>query len=164
MKLQLGGLSEGHHTFEETVSCSALELPEDQFPGDAQLRAVVDRHAVNLHIRLFCKADARLMCDRCLCAFSVPIDEEVRILYTENAELAADSKDEFLRQQPASGEIHLGEDVRQALLLQLPMQILCNMDCKGLCDQCGTDLNTGTCTCSTERIDPRWEKLRALRS
>jgi len=44
----------------------------------------------------------------------------------------------------------------------LPMKPLCRDDCKGLCPQCGTNWNNGTCTCTTEWEDPRLAALKGL--
>jgi uncharacterized protein len=59
--------------------------------------------------------------------------------------------------------IDLGELVREQLYLALPMKPLCSDSCRGLCPQCGTNLNRGACDCRTEWRDPRFEKLRALK-
>ncbi len=48
------------------------------------------------------------------------------------------------------------------ILNALPTRPLCAEDCKGLCDNCGQDLNKGTCSCDTTEIDPRWAKLAQL--
>jgi uncharacterized protein len=37
---------------------------------------------------------------------------------------------------------------REAVILSLPAQLLCAPTCKGLCGQCGRDLNVGDCGCS----------------
>ncbi len=44
----------------------------------------------------------------------------------------------------------------------LPAKLLCRQDCRGLCSQCGADLNAGQCDCRPP-ADPRWEKLRQWR-
>jgi uncharacterized protein len=41
---------------------------------------------------------------------------------------------------------------REALVLAMPDQVLCSMDCKGLCPQCGADLNEGQCLCGPLEI------------
>lgn len=48
------------------------------------------------------------------------------------------------------------------ILTALPTRPLCSVDCKGLCDNCGQDLNKGSCSCDTTEIDPRWAKLAQL--
>jgi uncharacterized protein len=42
------------------------------------------------------------------------------------------------------------------------MKPLCSDACKGLCPTCGTNLNRGTCDCTSEWEDPRFAALRAL--
>jgi uncharacterized protein len=59
--------------------------------------------------------------------------------------------------------IDLGELVREQVYLALPMKPLCSEACKGLCPQCGTNLNRGTCDCRHEWVDPRFEKLRVFK-
>ena len=50
----------------------------------------------------------------------------------------------------------------QVLLLNLPEQVLCKEDCKGLCPECGTNLNLKDCDCGDKDIDPRWAALKNL--
>ena len=58
--------------------------------------------------------------------------------------------------------IDIAPALLQALLLELPMQPLCRPDCKGLCPDCGADLNQQPCTCNHQDIDIRFSKLQAL--
>ena len=53
--------------------------------------------------------------------------------------------------------------MREQFYLALPMKPLCREDCKGLCAQCGTNLNTGTCDCAPVWEDPRLAALKAIR-
>jgi len=43
--------------------------------------------------------------------------------------------------------VDLDEDIRQELILNLPARILCHDECKGLCTECGVDLNNKACNC-----------------
>ena len=60
------------------------------------------------------------------------------------------------------GWINLKQPLREQILLAMPIQTLCRPDCKGLCSQCGQNLNDGPCGCRTEDIDPRLAALKAL--
>lgn len=53
--------------------------------------------------------------------------------------------------------------IREQILLHVPMKPLCSPTCKGLCSQCGIDLNQDSCTCTTTPSDPRWAGLAALK-
>ena len=46
--------------------------------------------------------------------------------------------------------LELDDAVRTALLLELPSRILCKEDCRGLCSQCGADLNINECSCQKD--------------
>lgn len=52
--------------------------------------------------------------------------------------------------------------VMEAIVLEVPIKILCDEDCKGLCPVCGADLNKEECTCEKEKPDPRWEPLKKI--
>ena len=60
-------------------------------------------------------------------------------------------------------QIDLSELMREQFYLALPMKPLCREDCKGLCPQCGTNLNTGTCDCAPAWDDPRLAPLKQLK-
>ena len=53
--------------------------------------------------------------------------------------------------------------LREQVILDAPMQPLCREDCRGLCPQCGTNLNTDACACAPAWEDPRLAALKALR-
>lgn len=55
--------------------------------------------------------------------------------------------------------IDLTNLVRDCMVLDYPIYILCSGDCKGLCPNCGADLNAESCQCKQESTDPRWAKL-----
>jgi uncharacterized protein len=63
-----------------------------------------------------------------------------------------------------AGALDVRAWARDALALTLPTQILCRVDCAGLCPVCGVDLNVAGPTHAHEpEPDPRWAKLSELR-
>jgi uncharacterized protein len=52
--------------------------------------------------------------------------------------------------------------VREAVVLNAPMIIVCSEQCRGLCPTCGMNLNRGSCACGPA-ADARWDALRKLR-
>ena len=58
--------------------------------------------------------------------------------------------------------LNLDEVAYTDILLELPAKYLCSPDCKGLCPQCGKNLNEGSCGCVRNTVDPRLEALREL--
>jgi uncharacterized protein len=61
------------------------------------------------------------------------------------------------------GRINTDHLLRENVLLSLPVQPLCREDCRGLCPQCGANLNLRLCGCQAPRVEPRMQILRKLR-
>ena len=57
-------------------------------------------------------------------------------------------------------EIDLSGPIWETLITALPSRVLCSDDCKGLCPQCGANLNKVTCGCTKDNSDPRFDVLR----
>lgn len=60
-------------------------------------------------------------------------------------------------------EINLAGLLWEEFVLALPVRPLCKPDCKGLCPDCGKNLNEGPCSCVREEGDPRLAALRGLK-
>lgn len=56
--------------------------------------------------------------------------------------------------------IDFTDALRDNILLSLPIIVLCEQSCKGLCEICGNNLNEKDCGCVKENIDIRMEKLK----
>jgi uncharacterized protein len=112
-----------------------------------------------------------LRCGRCLEPFRLPVDAHFDLRYLPEADATVgdgESEDVELGADDASATfyaddaIDLGDLMREQFYLALPMKPLCRADCKGLCPQCGTNLNTDTCQCQVRWEDPRLAGLKAL--
>lgn len=99
----------------------------------------------------------RSACRRCLAEVVGTGVVEIDEVYQD--EIAEDD-DAF----PIEGDqIDLIPAVREAVLLELPDDVLCRDDCAGICPVCGIDLNQGACDCDTTIRDERWAALDQLR-
>jgi uncharacterized protein len=166
-----------------------LEFAEEFQPdvidldGEARLRGSVKasgraevveehhgKHQVIKDIRLRGRLSAglELQCARCLEPLRQDVKRDFELLYRP---LGADAGRDELSVTDAEAEIGyyqgdglLLEDVlREQVLLALPLKVTCREDCKGLCPQCGKNLNQEQCSCSTEEEDPRWAALKDVR-
>ena len=84
-------------------------------------------------------------CRRCLGDVFLPVDTEVRVLFSQNPD--ADDPGIYLLPERAT-ELDLSQAVREELALAVPTFLLCREGCAGLCAHCGSDLNAGPCACS----------------
>jgi len=96
-----------------------------------------------LHTRL------EMVCARCLEPVHEDISREFDLFYKP---LATMTKEEEER-------LKLDEQV----LLALPMKAICRSDCRGLCPQCGVNLNNEECRCESHAADPRMAPLARLK-
>jgi uncharacterized protein len=108
------------------------------------------------------EAETRVECVRCLTMFDLPTVIEISELFLP--EHAAQDVDE--NEEPKiiteEGNIDLTPIVREETILSIPMKAVCSETCKGLCPECGQNLNEGQCDCEVERIDPRLAPLLDL--
>ena len=109
------------------------------------------------------EAELELPCSRCL--EPVPVTFEVRLeeVFAPTIDISTGrsvTPEEEDRALWIDGhhQLDVSEVLRQNVLLALPVQVLCRTDCRGLCPQCGQDLNRGNCDCKPEP-DPRWSAL-----
>ena len=89
------------------------------------------------------------------------LDSYYRMTYVNDMSEAGEiDQDELTVIHASTNEIDIAEDIKEYIVLAVPMKLLCKDDCAGLCVTCGTNLNHGTCTCPRDESDPRWEKLK----
>jgi uncharacterized protein len=76
---------------------------------------------------------------------------------------AGDETQDLVTLSPSQYEFSFDQYIIENLIMNLPMQIVCKEDCKGLCPQCGINRNQSSCDC-TETADPRLDTLRKLKN
>lgn len=113
------------------------------------------------------RTELELLCSRCLEGFRLQVNAEFDLRFLPASELTDEDEREVQDEDLDTSyyrddRIDLNELLREQFYLALPMKPLCRDDCKGLCPQCGTNWNTGTCTCTTEWEDPRLAALKGL--
>jgi len=165
--------------FDEEFGPGALDLGPDlqqrdglQATGRAQL--VQEHHGKHLtikDIRVNGKVSAsfEIACARCLEPVVHDVKREFDLLYRP---LGSDAGREELSVTGAEAEIGyyqgegllLDDVVREQVLLAVPLKAVCRQDCKGLCPQCGKNLNEEQCSCAQLVEDPRWLALKDIRS
>jgi uncharacterized protein len=111
--------------------------------------------------------ELELACSRCLEPFRLPVAAPFDLRYLPASAASTDAErevdDEDLETSYYENDaIDLNELLREQFYLALPMKPLCVDDCRGLCAQCGTNLNTGSCDCAPVWEDPRLAPLKNL--
>ncbi|HXI12339.1 MAG TPA: DUF177 domain-containing protein [Thermoanaerobaculia bacterium] len=112
-----------------------------------------------------------LRCSRCLEPYSFANRSPFRLRYRPRPDAAQLAEEELELGESdleveyySARQLDLGELASEQLQLSLPMKPLCSDACRGLCPQCGQNLNAQPCWCSTQTEDPRWAALRQIRN
>lgn len=94
-------------------------------------------------------------CFRCLKSMQCKIDVEINEDFIESEKAGVDEAYTY-----EGNFLELDKAVKDNIILNLPVRQLCTEDCKGLCPQCGCDLNENKCECKDENINPQMEVLK----
>jgi uncharacterized protein len=148
--------------------------------GAAHLRAKVTKLGRKVLFQTRFMVPLEGQCKRCL--KKVPVDEPIDLTLTfvpgepVRADAGAAARDPgsgepvasfdpvTVDEEPYSGKvIDLSGALREQILLAIPPSPVCEEACKGLCPQCGKDLNQGDCGCERTMIDPRWAALKDMK-
>lgn len=106
-------------------------------------------------------------CSRCLKRFTSRIESDFHAEYVPRKAVPTEGERELAEEDLdllfyEGDTIDLREEVEGQLILATPMRPLCSEACRGLCPQCGQDLNLKQCACVQEIPDPRWAELKEL--
>lgn len=98
---------------------------------------------------------AEVQCTRCLEVFDHYFNEDFEETFSKSLE-----NEEFY---PIIEDIMYFDDlVMDNLILSMPVRLLCNDECKGLCHICGVNLNKVDCDCEKETVNPKFAALKDL--
>ena len=155
---------------ERTFQPSAFDPPDSDYRvvGPVELSMDVQKlgdhaFAVTGQVQARLEAD----CGRCLDPFVVPVDAPFELRYVPFTENLGEGErevgdDDLTTAYYRDGMLDLIELLREQFVLTLPMKPLCREACRGLCPQCGTNLNKTQCDCAPQWEDPRLAPLKSL--
>ena len=148
----------GHVSFRCELSRERLEFPAlAGFRGPVSAEGEVKNTAGILELNAIVEADMTVRCDRCAAEFPLRLDLPVE------ATLKADpEEDDYEDLFPLDGDgVDIGDVLETCFILGMDQKFLCRDDCKGLCPDCGKNLNDGPCGCG-KKTDPRMAALAQL--
>jgi len=162
MKIQVGGLSEGVHPYSFRGLPTELGLG-GEFREEIGVTATLEKTSRQLLLKAHVATVVDFECDRCVAQFRRPIESQYEMYYlAEEGEPSRVDPAEMQLLAPGQTVIDISDDVRQTILLALPLKHVCREDCRGLCPRCGKNLNDGACDCKETSSDGRWDKLKEL--
>jgi len=122
-----------------------LETADVNFVSPLAISCKVNKFGDILNVKGIFRARVKFRCSRC------------------NENFSSEIKGEFERAYPLTikeDSLDITDGIREEVILAYPLVLLCKKDCRGLCPQCGQNLNKAECSCKTEKGDERLNKLK----
>jgi len=106
-------------------------------------------------------ARIEMQCRRCLELLELDVEDDLAVFFDPEA-TAVDEDVTLYAIEPDAGELDLRPVLRERVILAVPDYPLCREDCRGLCPNCGANLNETDCDCQVAEPDARWASLLRL--
>ena len=146
-KVQIGRGVDTRFSVEESADnfFDSFSSNGENFVGKVKVDGEIVDDGSNVTVRGTISCRKKFICDRCL----NQAEEDQLLEFDE----------ELDESEIIDGFFDVTELVRDTLIAAQPIQNLCKPDCKGLCPNCGQNLNEGECSCSKSAVDPRLAAL-----
>lgn len=141
--------TDGHHIHEIADSAQvSWDDPDIVILDPIELSCTINHSGDKIALRGTIHSKVGVPCARCLEQSIITIDDafDIELNLTTAAETMEDY-DLLTEKLQTNGEIDLGIICREYIYLNVPLQVLCKSDCKGLCPQCGNNRNLEPCDC-----------------
>ena len=141
-----------------------LEFTDARITGTVSL----SKHGHDILVRGQLSGHLDLACSRCLESFIHPVAADFDLLLVPGPGALA-GEDEELSPSDLDLDYYTGEVVdlegllREQIILMVPVKPLCDEVCKGLCPQCGANLNRETCHCRPEAVNSPFANLAKVK-
>ena len=170
MLLDLNKLHGQRERVERRFEPSVFDPQDEDYSVAApvELSMDVEKAGVDAY-RVTGRATTRLelQCGRCLEPFEIPVEATFELRYVPAAENAGEGEREIAEDDLTTafyreGSLDVIDMLREQFQLALPMKPLCTEACKGLCFDCGANLNRTDCGHTPKWEDPRMGALKGL--
>ena len=170
MLFDLNKLHGAREHVERSFQPSAFDPQDEEYRVAAPVELVLDVQKLGedaYGVAGTATTQLEVNCSRCLEPFTVPVQASFDLRYVPQSENAGEGEREVGEDDLATafyreGMLDLIDLMREQFVLALPMKPLCDEACRGLCPQCGTNLNKEQCACAPQWEDPRLAPLKSL--
>ena len=147
------------------LSAQCPDVEASPGPGGLAFRGHLEQSGQDYLLRGQLAGSLTTVCSRCLEPADLPLDVPVSVVYVEKEREDSDDEEDQLDAPDVltfeDGVIDLAPEVRDEILLALPVSVLCRPECAGLCPVCGGNRNAKACDC-VEREGAKVSKLAGL--
>ncbi|MDO8602785.1 MAG: DUF177 domain-containing protein [Candidatus Omnitrophota bacterium] len=134
MKIYVDKIPEGGIELTEKIYPEALLIDTEGiiFVKPVDIKANILKAGAEMFADIALEAPVEYTCNKCLSKFEGVFKKKFNLI----------------REVKPAEIVELDDEIRQEIILDYPMKIVCKVECKGLCPNCGQNLNTGECDCS----------------
>jgi uncharacterized protein len=137
MKIYVDNIPEDGLELSEKIEPGLLLL-EDQtvisFLKPIDVKADVTKTSGEIFVDISVESPVEYICVKCLSRFDGIFRKKFNIV----------------KEVRPAEVVELDDEIRQEIILDYPIKVICKSECKGLCPNCGQNLNTGECDCNKE--------------
>ena len=170
MLLDLNKLHGPREHVDRTLPPSVFEPADPDYRVVAPVRLTMDVEKAGADafaVKGRVSTTLEMSCSRCLDGFEVPVDAAFDLRYVPHAENTGEGEREIAEDDLTTafyrdGMLDIVDLLREQFQLALPMKPLCSDACRGMCPQCGINLNRTECACRPQWEDPRLAPLKSL--
>ena len=173
MEIPIFDTSERERVIEVTGSAEEMVIQTEDFTlqDDVRVSCTLHLNGDLLKVEGVATATMTAQCARCLETFPMEVSGQflfvvmrltLGMAIPEGEDEAGEGDREFIYVQHDATSLDITDFVRDAIILSLPMRVLCGEDCKGLCGVCGNNRNERECGCASGATDPRWQALGGI--
>ncbi len=157
--------------FKHQYAADELDISEHEFELQTPplVNGRVNRIGMDMRVHGEISSTLITLCDRCLADVAIELQAPFDLIYLPEDTGTGHAGETELHNRDLglafydNDQINLDDLVLEQLELSLPSRVLCREDCRGLCSECGADLNFEQCRCE-KPIDPRWQALADLKN
>ncbi|MFA5008537.1 MAG: DUF177 domain-containing protein [Candidatus Omnitrophota bacterium] len=134
MRIEVEKIKEEEIELTEDINSDTWDLSsfDVKFIGKIHLRCGFSRIGKEIIVNAEALSNRQIVCSRCLSEINQEVKQDFKLFFNAN-DLGT-----FLEVDGA---------LREEILLNFPMKVLCSPDCKGLCTACKANLNIEKCRC-----------------
>lgn len=169
MIVELGHVEGSSLDFEFQLRPDEIDLEGEniRLTSAVTARGQLTKHIAQADVKGTITGMSEIDCTRCLQPIERELNIPFEVSFVSEEEYANAEEHEVPPSDLATGvfdgeRVDLKELVREQIVLEIPEQVFCTEDCKGLCPNCGADRNFVDCKCEDQEIDPRWAALKNI--
>jgi len=160
MKLYRTELESGFKNKQIILSSNSLEL--DKINEKIHCELSCDKGSSGYRIFGAIISKINLLCDRCLISYDNDFSAKLDIILTNNEDMINETSSDVIRFISSDDFVDITKILQDIILLEEPLKRVCAEECKGLCSNCGLNLNNNHCKCKKIESTQNLKELEKL--